>query len=125
MQLWLPAKEFGKRRLMPSSNKAQDPTAAALLAIEEALNLRAGAESTNFAESSPGAVSANRGKEGLRSERESAASKTDSLRQSRDRDTARPLEPRPTAIDEDRLFGSRVETGAAIDSAGTSGAPFA
>src|ERR1700730_17745190 len=126
MQLWLPAKEFGKRRLMPSSNKAQDPTAAALLAIEEALHLRAVAESTNFAESSAGAVSANRGKEGLRSERESAASKADALRQSRDRDTARPLEPRPTAINEDRLFGSRVEnfgaTGAEIDSAGPSGA---
>jgi len=109
---------------MPSPNKAQDPTAAALLAIEEALNLRAGAESTKFAESSPGAASANRGKEGLRSERESAASK-DSLSQGRDRDTARPLEPRPTAIDEDRLFGSRVENfgaeGAEINSSGPSG----
>ncbi|HMF05701.1 MAG TPA: apolipoprotein acyltransferase, partial [Methylocella sp.] len=110
---------------MPNPNKAQDPAAAALLAIEEALNLRVGVESAKTAETSSGAASANRAKERAKGEREPAASSADTLRQNRERDSARLLEPRPIASDEERLFGSRIESGGAapagIDQAERSG----
>ena len=89
---------------MASSNKAQDPAAAALLAIEEALNLRAAGQGAGPAETNPiGATSADKAKERVFGEREAATPRPSPSRPPRD--AAGTLEPRPAAIDEDRLFG--------------------
>jgi hypothetical protein len=94
---------------MASSNKAQDPTAAALLAIEEVLNLRAAGQGAGPAEANPiGATSADnkaadRAKERVFGEREAATLRPGPSRPPRE--AAGTLEPSPAAIDEDRLFG--------------------
>ncbi|HEV7911785.1 MAG TPA: apolipoprotein acyltransferase, partial [Methylocella sp.] len=89
---------------MASSNKAQDPAAAALLAIEEALNLGAAGQGGGPAEANPiGATSADKAKERVFGEREAATPRPSPSRPPRD--AAGTLEPRPAAIDEDRLFG--------------------
>jgi len=94
---------------MASSNKAQDPAAAALLAIEEALNLRAAGQGAGPAEANPiGATSADnkaadKAKERVFGEREAATLRPGPSRPPRD--AAGTLEPSPAAIDEDRLFG--------------------
>ncbi|MGA9726614.1 MAG: hypothetical protein WBQ84_04040, partial [Methylocella sp.] len=97
---------------MASSNKAQDPAAAALLAIEEALNLGAAGQSAVPAEANPiGTTSADKAKERLFGEHEAATPRPSSSRAPRDAE--RTLEPRPAAIDEDRLFGpSRANSAA-------------
>ncbi|MCI0465711.1 MAG: apolipoprotein A1/A4/E family protein, partial [Beijerinckiaceae bacterium] len=91
---------------MSSLNKAQDPAAAALLAIEEALNLRAAGENAKPAEASPGAGNANRLSERVPGERESAASGLGASWNRRD--SRGTLEPKPTAIDEERLLGQAL-----------------
>ena len=65
---------------MASSNKAQDPAAAALLAIEEALNLGAAGQSAGTAEANPiGKTSADKAKERLFGEREAATPRAGSF----------------------------------------------
>ncbi|HUB64111.1 MAG TPA: apolipoprotein acyltransferase, partial [Methylocella sp.] len=90
---------------MASSNKAQDPAAAALLAIEEALNLRAAGQNDEAGEApaTPLNSSAEKPKGRLPGDRNNAAPRSEPPRRSRD--TARTPEPALTAIDEDRLFG--------------------
>src|ERR1700736_2740162 len=89
---------------MASSNKAQDPAAAALLAIEEALNLGAASQSAGPAEANPiGTTGADKAKERLFGEREAATQRPGSSRPPRD--APRTVEPTPTASDEERLFG--------------------
>src|SRR3984893_1151090 len=81
---------------MASSNKVQDPAAAALLAIEEALNLRAAGQSAGPAEANPiGTTSPDKAKERLFGEREAATPRPGSSRPPRD--AARTPEPRPAA----------------------------
>ncbi len=88
---------------MASSNKAQDPAAAALLAIEEALNLGAAGQSAGPAEANPiGTTSVGKAKEHLFGEREAATPRPGPSRPPRD--AAGTPEPRPAATDEDRLF---------------------
>ena len=88
---------------MASSNKAQDPAAAALLAIEEALNLRASRPKRragrNTSKSRP-ALTSRRGV--CRQSRKRRLPRPEPSR--RPRDSMRPPEPTPAAIDEDRLF---------------------
>ncbi|MGH6813413.1 MAG: apolipoprotein acyltransferase, partial [Methylocella sp.] len=88
---------------MASSNKAQDPAAAALLAIEEALNLRAAGQGARPAEANPiGTTSVDKAKERLVGEREAAMPRGPSRPP---RDAARTPESGRAAIDEDRLIG--------------------
>ncbi|MGH6847206.1 MAG: hypothetical protein ACREC0_07155, partial [Methylocella sp.] len=88
---------------MASSSKAQDPAAAALLAIEEALNLPAAGQSAGPAGANPlGEASADKVKEPLLREREAATPRPGPSRPPRD--AARPLEPRPAAIGGEPLF---------------------
>ncbi|MGH6853634.1 MAG: hypothetical protein ACREDJ_10670, partial [Methylocella sp.] len=89
---------------MASSNKAQDPAAAALLAIEEALNLPAAGPSAGPAGAKPlGEASADKMTEPVLGEREAATPRPGPSRPPRD--AARPPEPRPAAIGGERLFG--------------------
>ena len=94
---------------MASSNKAQDPAAAALLAIEEALNLRADGQGMLPDETSAKAPGADTAKGRSRSDRETALTRPDPTR--RTRDNARMPEAAPAAIDEDRLLDRPRENG--------------
>ncbi|MGH6823787.1 MAG: apolipoprotein acyltransferase, partial [Methylocella sp.] len=97
---------------MASSNKAQDPAAAALLAIEEALNLRAAGQSAGQAEANPiGTTSADKAKERSFGEREAATPRPGPSRPPRN--AARTPEPTPAAINEDRLLGPARASSAA------------
>ncbi|MFZ3328929.1 MAG: hypothetical protein WA231_25015, partial [Methylocella sp.] len=70
---------------MASSKKAQDPAAAALLAIEEALNLPAAGQSAGPAEANPiGTASVDKAKEPLLGEREGATPRLGPSRPARD-----------------------------------------
>src|SRR3984893_5671620 len=102
-QALAPRERVCKRHSMASSNKAQDPAAAAFLAIEEALNLGATGQGAGPAEANPiGTTSADKAKERMSGEREAATPHPGPSRPPRD--AAGTLEPMPAAIDEDRLF---------------------
>ena len=72
---------------MASSNKAQDPAAAALLAIEEALNLRAVDQGAGPGEASGKPIGADKAKGRLPGDREAMVPRPDSSRGSRVRPT--------------------------------------
>src|ERR1019366_7231894 len=90
-----------ERRPMASSNKAQDPAAAALLAIEEALNLRVPDQAAGPGDASARPIGADKAKGRLPGEREAMVPRPESPRRSRDAMRT----PEPAAIGEDRLFG--------------------
>ncbi|MGH6800530.1 MAG: apolipoprotein acyltransferase, partial [Methylocella sp.] len=102
---------------MASSNKAQDPAAAALLAIEEALNLRPAGSSAAPAEANPtGTASADKATEHLFGELEAATPRPERSRPPRG--DARTLEPRQAAIGGERVSAA---PGAEIHAAERSG----
>ena len=94
---------------MASSNKAQDPAAAALLAIEEALNLRADGQGMLPDETSTKPPGADTAKGRPRADRETALTRPDPTR--RTRENARMPEVAPAAIDEDRLLDRPRDNG--------------
>ena len=94
---------------MASSNKAQDPAAAALLAIEEALNLRADGQSTQPDETSAKPAGTDKAGGRPRADREIALTRPETTRWTRD--GARMPEAEPAAIDEDRLFDRLRDNG--------------
>ncbi|HZM07487.1 MAG TPA: hypothetical protein VFC11_03420, partial [Methylocella sp.] len=94
---------------MASSNKAQDPAAAALLAIEEALNLRADGQSTQPDETSEKPAGIDKASGRPRADREIALTRPEATR--RTRDAARMPEAGPPALDGDRLFDRLHENG--------------
>ncbi|HEX3496942.1 MAG TPA: apolipoprotein acyltransferase, partial [Methylocella sp.] len=97
---------------MASSKKAQDPAAAALLAIEEALNLPAAEQSGGPAEANPiGAASVDKAIERVLGEREGATPRLGTSRPARD--AARTLEAMSAAIGGDRLSSPAGENFAA------------
>ena len=97
---------------MASSKKAQDPAAAALSAVEEALNLRAAGQRAGTAAANPaGKTSSDKAKERLFGEREPAMPRPGPSRPPRD--AARTLDESRAAADEDGLFDpARANTAA-------------
>ena len=101
---------------MASSNKAHDPAAAALLAIEEALNLHAtgeGAEPGEAPANPIGAAGADKTKGRVPGDRETAAPHPETSR--RARDSMRTPEPSLTAINEDRLLAAARANAAQVE----------
>ncbi|MGH6842010.1 MAG: hypothetical protein ACREDV_07965, partial [Methylocella sp.] len=97
---------------MAISNKAQDPAAAALLAIEEALKLPAAGENPGPAEANPGgAASPDKAQERTFGKRDAAMPRFGPSKP--ERGGARKLEPRPAANGGDRLTGLADENSAA------------
>ena len=95
---------------MATSNKAQDPAAAALLAIEEALNLGAAGQGAGPAEANPiGPTSADKAKGRSFGKREAAPPRPGLSRPPGD--AAWPLEQRAAAIDEGYDPSPYVELG--------------
>ncbi len=87
---------------MASSRKAQDPAAAAFLAIEEALNLGAAGQGSGPAEANPiGTTGADKAKERIFGGREAALPRPGTSRPPRD--AAGTMEPPPAATGDDRL----------------------
>ena len=101
---------------MASSNKAHDPAAAALLAIEEALNLHAAGEGAEPGEAPAnpiGAASADKTKGRVPGDRETAAPHPETSR--RARDSVRTPEPSLTTINEDRLLAAARANSAQVE----------
>ena len=101
---------------MASSNKAHDPAAAALLAIEEALNLHAAGEGAEPGEAPAnpiGAASADKTKGRVPGDRETSAPLPETSR--RARDSMRTPEPSLTAINEDRLLAAARANSAQVE----------